>query len=468
MKNDEQVNVLFINMINPMRGIENLYPPLGPAYLASYIHKHMGRRKVKFQMISAKFEKEILELKPDIVAISCVSQNYNRAKYIARFSKKVGVSYVLLGGCHISLIPLSLDPHIDIGIIGEGEQTFLELMNIFVSKKKFDVKDLLSINGLAYWNDGEVKLTPDRSLIKSIDDIPMPDRTLFKVDKNKAYMFSSRGCPYKCVFCASTRLWDKVRFHSANYVVEEIKEMVFKYGVKSIDFYDDLFVANKKRLTKMVPLIKKQGLNKIVEFNVTGRANLIDDEICHLLKQMNVKTVSLGLESGSPEILKYLKGGNVTVEDNFKAVETIKKHGLYCIGSFIIGSPTDTRETIMDTLNFIRKSKLDEFAVYTLTPFPGTPVWEYAEKKNLIPFKVGSFDWSRLDVEYSYSHFRNIHLVKNITRDELYQLYLLFKKEQTRRNILKAGRLFFTNPSRFFYHVAKIAKRVLAKIYETV
>lgn len=463
MEKKKQVNVLFVNVVNPSREIESLYPPLGPAYLVAYFKKYMDKEIVNFRLTSFNFEKIILDSQPDIVGLTCVSQNFNLAKKIAKFAKENRVPYVLIGGSHISLIPQSLDKNMDIGVIGEGEETFLELMKIFIAKRKFETKDLVSINGLVFWDKGKLKFTQKRQLITPLDRIPRPDRALFKVDPNKTYMFSSRGCPYRCVFCASSRFWSKVRFHSAKYVIEEIKELVEKYGARRVDFYDDLFIADKKRLVELASLIRKKGLNKKVEFHVSGRADLINDEICSLLRRMNVKGVSLGLESGSPKILKYLKGGFVTVEDNFKAIETIKKHGLYCVGSFIIGCPLDTRKTIIDTLNFIKNSKLDEFAVYTLTPFPGTPIWEVAKKENLVPSEIGSFDWARLDVEYSYSHFHNIHLARHLTRDELYQLYLLFKKEQTRRNILRAGRLLFTDPSRFFYHITKRTKRVLVK-----
>ncbi len=455
--------VLFINMVNPARNIENLYPQLAPAYLVAYVNKNLSN-KIDFHMISSEFEKTILKIKPDIVAISSVSQNYNRTKDIAKFSKKAGVSTVIVGGSHISLFPASLTTDFDIGVIGEGEQTFLELMKIFVSQQKFSHKDLQKIDGLAFWDEGELKYTARRSLIKCLDDLPFPDRSLFKIDPNKAYMFSSRGCPYKCVFCASTRLWDKVRFHSAEYVVQEIKELVEKYNVKRIDFYDDLFIASKKRLIEIVSLIKREGINKYVEFHLSGRANLINDEVCSLLKQMNVRSISLGLESGSPEILNFLKGSSVTVKHNFTAVETIKKHGLGCIGSFVIGAPNDTKETILDTLNFIKRSKLDEFAVFPLTPFPGTPMWEYAEKEGLLPDNHDGIDWNRLDIEYEQSHTYNIHLAKYLSRDELYKLYLSFKKEQTRRNINKAARLLFSNPTRLLYHINKRIKSYLIKL----
>jgi len=450
MNNNKPIVVLFVNAVNPRNHIEVKYPPLGLAYLASYTQKYLGKDKVKFQMVSDNFENTILEIKPDILGITCVSQNYNLAKNLAKFSKKLGIKHILIGGAHISLYPNSLDSNIDIGIIGEGEATFAELITLFVKKKCFNAEDLISIKGIAHWDSGNVKLTSHRKLIEPLDAIPFPDRSLFKIDKDDAYMFSSRGCPYRCIFCASSRLWKKTRFHSANYVFNEIKELVYKYDVKRINFYDDLFIADKQRIKKLVYLLKEENLDKKVQFSVLCRANLVDDEICLLLKQMNVKTIGLGLESGSPIILKYLKGNSVTVSDNFKAVKTIKRHGLSCVASFIIGAPIDTKETILETLSFIKKSEIDKFKVFCLTPFPGTPIWEYAVKNNLLPAEPSNIDWNKIDVDYSRSHNFNIHLAKNLTRDELFKLYLLFENEQKKRFVLRTIKMFFTNPTYFF------------------
>jgi len=465
-KASRPIKVLFINMVNPTSEVENLYPPLGPAYLVAYIKRHLGTERFIFQMISDNFENKITEIHPDIVAITCVSQNYALAKSLAQFAKRIGILYVMIGGSHISLYPMSLDLNINIGIVGEGEKTFLELLKLFISKRVFDPADLLKINGLVYHQNGEIVITPHRELISNLDDFPLPDRSLFKIDPNKAYMFSSRGCPYRCIFCASSRLWERTRFHSADYVLREIKELVEKFGVKKIDFYDDLFIADKQRVKDLVQLIKKEGIEKKVQFNVSARANLVNDEICLLLKEMNVRGMSMGLESGSSEILTYLKGENVTVEDNFRAVEIIKKHGLYCSGSFVIGCPIETRETILETLNFIKKSKLDEFTVYVLTPFPGTPIWDYAVEQKLVSSDPNEIDWSIIDVEYWRSHKYNIHLAKNLTREELYGLYLLFAREIKKRNIFRAFELLFTDPARFLYHVKKRLTRFFSLFFQ--
>ena len=176
-----------------------------------------------------------------------------------------------------------------------------------------------------------------------------------------------RGCPYKCTFCSSSKFWKRARFFSAKYVVNEIEHVIERYKVKDIMLWDDLFIANKKRLREIAALIKERRIDEKISFSCSVRANLVNDELCTLLKDMNVTGVTMGLESGTDRILKYLKQGNVTVGDNTSAIQTCKKYGFDVGGSFIIGSPTETREEVLTTLNFIKTSKLDRGDIYSYT-----------------------------------------------------------------------------------------------------
>ena len=239
-------------------------------------------------------------------------------------------------------------------------------------------------------------------------------------------MFSSRGCPYNCSFCASTRFWkNNVRFFSAEYVVNEIKELVNKYHVNSIFFYDDLFIANKTRLKKIVELLKKENLLNKVQFSCACRANLVKEDVIILLKKMNVKSVGMGLESGCDKSLKYLKGDNITVKDNQNAINILKKYGISVSASFIIGNPKETKKEILETFDFIKKNNLDFVEIYVLTPFPGTPVWNYAKNKGLVSEDM---DWDKLNVVFKSNYNDAIIVSETLTREELYKLILRFDK----------------------------------------
>jgi len=141
----------------------------------------------------------------------------------------------------------------------------------------------------------------------------------------------------------------------------------------------------------------------------------------------------MGLESGTPRILNYLKGDTINVRDHMRAIRIFKRYGIEPSASFIIGSPTETREEIMQTFKFIKDSKLRGFGIYVLTPLPGTPIWEYAKERGMVSEKM---DWSTLNVEFLENHEEAIILSETLSRYELYKLVMLFKAEQKRRYLI--------------------------------
>jgi magnesium-protoporphyrin IX monomethyl ester (oxidative) cyclase len=203
---------------------------------------------------------------------------------------------------------------------------------------------------------------------------------------------------------------------SAEYVVNEIKYLYDTYDVTFISFYDDLFIADIPRLKKIVALLKEYNLLGKIKFSCSCRANLITPETSELLKKLNVVSVAMGLESGCKNTLKFLKGNTVSVDDNKKAIKLLTDAGIFANAAFIIGSPQETKEEMMETYNFIKKSKLYFFDTYFLTPMPGTPIWEYAKNKGLVS---DDMDWERLDKEEMlkiYRKFEKLHwyfMIKN-------------------------------------------------------
>jgi magnesium-protoporphyrin IX monomethyl ester (oxidative) cyclase len=238
------------------------------------------------------------------------------------------------------------------------------------------------------------------------------------------------------VFCSSSRYWNKVRFHSAEYVVREIEHLYKTYKTQVISFYDDLFIAHRKRLAVIVEKIREQNLHKKVIFTCSARANLINEQITHLLKRMNVRSVGLGLESGNEQTLKYLKGGSVSVEDNFRCADLLVKYGINANASFVIGSPMETEAQITDTYDFIKRSKISLFDVYLLTPLPGTPIWEEAKRRNLV-CEDEKMDWSILNVNFAQNWKQAIILSKTLNREQLWKIYKKFLRLRLWRNAYK-------------------------------
>ena len=410
------MKVLLVNIIDETDSFACDMTPLGLGYLVSYTQLRMD---VDFKIVNTNLMNEVEIYKPNIIGITVVSQNYNKA---VRFANDVKQKYeipIIIGGIHISMMPETLSQAMDIGVIGEGEQTFLELMQLYETHGCFKRDELCNIKGIIYKENNKIQTTlPTPPL--HIDEIPIPFRNK---DEKVVSMFSSRGCPYNCVFCSSTAFWGKPRYFSAEYVVKEMVELI-NNGAKHISFSDDLFIANKQRLRDIVRLLPKTNTT----INCACRANLVDDETIQLLKEINCTTISMGLESGCDKTLCYLKGNSVSVKANSDAIESIKKHGMIVNATFIIGAPYETEEDILQTLQFIKESNIDNFWVYILTPLPGTLIWDYAIEHNLIS---PEFKWDDLKFDSG-----SIILSQSIDKQRLHGLYKLFKKEQRKKLII--------------------------------
>lgn len=444
-----KVKLLLINAIDITKSLQTSLPPLSLGYLASALRSKFGEETFEFKIIDRDVEEAIEKFRPEVVGITSVSQNFNYAREYSRIAKKYNLP-VLVGGTHITVLPESLSTDMDVAVLGEGEEAIKELFEIYFKNKCFKTSELKKLKGLAFWDKKRLVRTEDRPPVKNMDEIVRPARDLMKIEKC-THVFSSRGCPYRCTFCASSRFWNSTRFFSAEYVVDEIKYLYENHGVREIDFWDDLFIVNKQRIKDIIKLLKKEGLLGEVIFSCAVRSNLIDESMAKMLKELNVRGVSMGLESGNPRILNFLKGNTTNINFHQRAIRIFKKYGIEPSASFIIGSPDESGEEVMDTYKFIKDSKLRGFGVYVLTPLPGTPIWEYAKSKKLVSNKM---DWSRLNVEFMDNHEKAIILSENISRDELYQWILKFRALQKQRRIID----FLKHPksiARFAYHGMK-------------
>jgi radical SAM superfamily enzyme YgiQ (UPF0313 family) len=432
------IKFLWINAINSASEVETRYPNLGIGYLIASLKRTFGDDAFLFQVVDTEIEASLESFRPDVVGISAVSQNYGRAICCAEIVQCFGIP-VLIGGVHISFLPETLSPAMTVGCIGEGEETIVELMQIFTETGSFELERLAGIAGIIYHNDGGILTkTVPRPLQMNLDSLSVPDRNYFK-ESTHTYLFTSRGCPYRCSFCASSRFWDKVRFFSAERVVNEVVRLVEDYGATFISFFDDLFVADKKRFFKIAELLEQKNIVGRVKFSCSLRANTVTDEIVAGLKRMGVVSVGMGLESGNQRVLTCLKGSGITVEQNRRAVSMLRSNGIMANASFVIGSPDETECEIMDTLNFIKSSGMGLFDVYVLTPFPGTPVWELAKAKGLVSDDL-NMDWSRLNVNFEVSPDKAIILSDILSRDKIVRLYGKFRRYRFIHNVLTIWR----------------------------
>ena len=435
------IRILFVNAVNPYVEAQNRYPALGLGYLIAMVRRTFGDR-VEPLLVEDGVEEAIQAWRPQLLALSSVSQNFNLAMAYARAGRSAGIP-VVVGGYHITELPSSLTPDMDVGVLGEGERAICELVELLLEHGSLPAAKLSGVRGIVYWEAGERVLTEPREVVgkssRSLDELPMPDRTMMRV-RPHSNMLTSRGCPYNCTFCASTRFWPNIRYFSPEYMIEEVKHLRDTYGVRYITFHDDLFIANVKRLEGFHELVLREGLPKQgFRFSCASSATRITDDMARMLKEMNFVSVSMGLESGNQEVLTRLKGRAFRVDINEQAVHTLHRHGIHPHASFIIGEPQETLEQMEETYRFIRRNPLSLVNIYVLTPLPGTPVWHDARARGLV---ADDMDWDLLNISFELDWQRVILVSQAVSREELHRMYQRLR----RLRLYKYGRAIASHP----------------------
>lgn len=373
-------------------------PVIGLYYLAAFAEKYEPGVQVGIY----KTPEEVIAAGPDLVGISSVTENMKIALEWAEQIKSKIDAPIILGGDHISALPHTLPPVFDLGVVGEGEETFLEILRLMKSGEKWRER-LGYVDGICFHKEGRLEITRPRGLIEPMDKIPYPRREQ-DVWGGFHYMFSSRGCPYHCTFCSPAVVWKRYRPFSAEYVLGEMREIFRKFEPYYIHFFDDLFIGDRARVHKLRKLIRREGYHRRVNFGGHIRADLMDDELCEDLMAMNFNSGSFGAESGSDKILKFLKCGTTTVEMNQQAIDICHRWGIMLNISFIIGTPGETEEDIKKTIEFIEKNrkKLIGIEIFVVLPYPGTPLWRMALRNGLVS---DDMDWDIFRTHAYFSQF---------------------------------------------------------------
>jgi radical SAM superfamily enzyme YgiQ (UPF0313 family) len=428
--------IVLIQCVNRRQGA----PGLGLAYLASYIRERIKDIEIVILEQTPKDINKVMEHSPDLIGLSVLTPQFPDAIELSKKLKKHKDVPIIIGGSHITACPQFLPDYCDIGVIGEGEETLFEI----IAQQAFTSANLANIKGICFHQNGEIVVNPRRPLINNLDEIPFPAWDLLDMEHylrgqnvfgphfgRGTHLLTSRGCPYNCTFCFSPVLWQKhYRSHSAEYSVEEIKQLVENYSVNMLHLYDDISVLDKKRLRRMADLLVKEGLHKEVKFGIVARCNMFDEEICDILKQMNVIHVNFGIESGNERVLKFLKNNTLKKEEIERAVRITQEYGFTVDGGLIIGSPGETAEEMFESLEFIKSLKLDKFCFKIATPYPGTKLWEILEKEGRINFDV---DWRYFDTADKdvLKHKDKIFLcTEKVKREEFFRIWEVFENER--------------------------------------
>ncbi len=373
-------------------------PPLGVTYVAAAFEAAGAEVRI-FDYIVGCYSPEKLRVdldrfRPDVVGSTSVTLNFPGAAEIVAEAKRYDPFLItLMGGPHVSFADrptLDAYPGIDLIVRGEGEQTIAELMTAGMDPSSWG-----EIRGLTFRREGQIVATEARPFIEDLDTLPLPARHLLPLSRYQALgypisIITSRGCPYSCIFCLGRRMvGNKVRQRSAAPVVDEI-EQILAYGIDRINVADDLFVSHRGKVREVCEEVLRRNLR--FAWSAFARVNTVDRETLFLMRKAGCDSVSFGVESGNPEMLKRI-GKGITREQVKEAVSLCKETGIIPHTSFIVGLPGETAETLRETEEFAAGLG-SLYGYHFLAPFPGTTVREEVEKYDL---EILTDDWTRYD-----------------------------------------------------------------------
>lgn len=421
-------NIIESDMPKSLESGMDFLPPLGLMYLAGYL---VNKTDYQIKMIDCapeqidykKIAAIISEEKPEVVGITAMTFTIIDVYKTAEIIKKVNpTTKIVLGGPHVNIYPLETmnNKNIDFLVLGEGEEPFSELLaNID------DIEKLKQIKGLVLREaNGEIVNTGRRDLIMNLDEVPLPIRHLLPYKKYYSIiaktnptttMFTSRGCPYKCIFCDRPHLGKIFRARSAENVIKELQE-IEKLGIREIFIYDDTFTIDRQRVIKICNLILEKNIK--LNWDIRARVNTVDEELLNLMKKAGCERIHYGVEAGTEKILTILKKG-ITLEQVKQAFALTKKAGIETAGYFMIGSPTETLEDINATIKLAKEIFPDYIHFSVLTPFPATELYFKGLQEGIIKEDY----WQKFALNPE-PNFKPLAWEENFKREELIKILI--------------------------------------------
>ncbi len=433
------VHPLGVNWIpgeQDMSRIANIMAPMGLLNLAAWVDRHGHQSAIHdcyaFPGQDEKIFEYIRSENPGYVGFTTTTSSFLDAIRLAQKCKEVRPDIkTIFGGVHISSLReevMKKYPVIDYGVVGEGEQTLLEIF-------KRNDEGLNEVNGLIYRENGGVVFNGFRKKLIEMDTLPFPayeklegfpesyQLPIFNYPKApNTTVITSRGCPYTCSYCDRSVFRRSYRSNSPQYMLELLRYLHKKFNIKHVNIYDDTFTLNKKRVLEFCELKRKSGLK--VTFNCAARAEQIDYPMLNEMKKAGCWMISLGIETGDPELLKkhrsYLPKDNVEkpLELIREKVFEIKKAGIRVKGLFMMGLPGETETSVKRSMDYVFSLPLDEFNLSKLTPFPGAPLYQDLEHHGYF-----QENWELMNA------LNFVFIPEGLTRERMEELYREFYRK---------------------------------------
>jgi len=400
------------------------------------------------------FERTILEFQPDYLVMTTLTPEISFMGSLVRVAKRaLPHSRVLLGGPYASAMPSHAARQwgIDAVGIGEGDETIVELLDAFEGNGEIE-----KVKGIAFAENGRIIKTETRSPIWDINTLPMPAWDLIDLEpyatapnmsnslkgRNYASLFTSRGCPYNCIYCHS--IYNKrFRGRSADLVLAEMTYLHEKYGIDEFHIMDDIFNFNRKRMYRICQGIIDSGMKLYISFPNGIRTDLLKTEDIDILEKAGVYKLKFAIETRSERLQKAIRKNN-----KFKRIDPIIRYtsrsGIIASSFFMIGFPTETREEMMRTIDYAVNSDLDAASFFQVIPYPGTELWEWAFREN--GHLADSFSFKPEHFHFSSGHSATTDLC---SRDLTYLVHTAYLRFYTKPGRL--WRLFRKMPNRWLF-----------------
>jgi anaerobic magnesium-protoporphyrin IX monomethyl ester cyclase len=353
------------------------FPPLGLGYLASTLRQH-GYTVALVDCTFLNRKQAVEQIKRSKPKILGFYSMFSMKKTTMELAKHLRDDCQLLvaGGPLPTLNPESFLDSFDVAVVGEGEETIVELAGCVEQGLPFD-----GVHGLVYRKDGCIVFTGKRGFIENLDSVPFPSRDLFDNAVYKTYyskrfgytttpVISSRGCPFSCDFCSRPVFGQNLRMRSPENIVAEVDE-VERLGYERVWFADDCFTLDKAQVLRVCDLLLERGLH--LGWECLSRVDTMDLQMATHMEKAGCRRVFFGIESGNDQVLELMRK-RINVYQARHAVYAAKAAGLEVGAFFIIGYPGENDKSVLDTIRFASKLPLDYLSFTLPYPIPGTPL----------------------------------------------------------------------------------------------
>ena len=364
----------------------------------------------------------IEEYDPQVVGLTCYTSDAPMTIQLCRrINEKYPDKALILGGTHPTFFcdEFLHNGGVDFIVVSEGEETLYELLTVLRDGGSFH-----DIKGLIFKENGQTIRTQTRDQIQDLNSLPkaawdLAPMHLYKLPfyfhpRGNRSLITSRGCPVGCTFCA-VHNGKKIRYQSAERMVQDYHELVDKYDAKHIHFMDSLFVGNKQRIMEFCDRVLSE--KKRVSWSCSAYTNCMSYEMLQKMKQAGCSTISYGLESGNKEMLDNVKK-NQSLEKVREVVKWTKEVGIKARGLFMIGMPGETEEQTLKTIQFAKELPLDGAQFSITTPYPGTELYDDLVREN----KIDKMAWERYSAYSTFSDVDPIWIQEGMTAEKLKKL----------------------------------------------